>query len=138
MSHTLYYAGGSHGEGARFTVKSAMLMEGDHSTEIIVASVFDQKPFYMITNAAAEVTRVEVSKKVWRDKLSKHVALEFLQFCISHCYNYQMKNNDIAGQLRWQYIMMRFGRNFKRWWALWLWGFDATIVNAYMMYCGYH
>ncbi len=30
--------------------------------------------------------------------------------------------------------MMRFSCNFKWWWALWLWDFEAFIVNEYMMY----
>jgi len=34
--------------------------------------------------------------------------------------------------------MQRFHRNQKWWWALWLWGFEVCIVNAYCMmkrYC---
>ena len=42
-----------------------------------------------------------------------------------------MNNNDIADQLRLVYLMQHFRRNYKWWWALWLWGFEVVIVNAY-------
>jgi len=105
---------------------------------LVVASVFDQKPFYMITNVAKEITWVAVSKKVWSDQLRKNLEMKFLRFCISHDYNHEMNDNDIADQLRLQYRMMRFSRNNKWWWALWLWGYEVCLVNAYMMYCRYH
>mmetsp|Transcript_23196 Transcript_23196/g.47400 ORF Transcript_23196/g.47400 Transcript_23196/m.47400 type:complete len:93 (-) Transcript_23196:469-747(-) len=92
----------------------------------------------MITNVAKEITWVEVSKKVWSDQLRKNLDMKFLRFCISHDYNHKMNDNDIADQLRLQYWMMRFSRNNKWWWALWLWGCEVCLVNAYMMYCCFH
>ena len=30
--------------------------------------------------------------------------------------------------------MMRFTCNTKWWWALWLWGFEVSLVNSYLLY----
>mmetsp|Transcript_31412 Transcript_31412/g.64718 ORF Transcript_31412/g.64718 Transcript_31412/m.64718 type:complete len:194 (-) Transcript_31412:36-617(-) len=49
-----------------------------------------------------------------------------------------MNDNGIADQLRLQYRLMRFSCNFKWWWSLWRWGFELTIVNAFIMYQRYH
>ena len=57
---------------------------------------------------------------------------------MSHNYNHQMNDNDIADQLCLVYQLMRFSRNQKWWWALWLWGLEVSKVNAYMMYRRYH
>ncbi len=119
-------------------MKASVLMGDPWVKGLVVASVFDHKPFYMITNVAMEITWVEVSKKFWSDQLHENLDMKFLCFCISHDYNHKMNDNDIADQLRLQYQMMCFSRNNKWWWALWLWGYEVCFVNAYMMYCHYH
>ncbi len=80
----------------------------------------------------------QVSRKVWSGQLRKNLDMKFLCFYTTHNYNHKMNDNDIADQLRLQYWMICFSRNNKWWWALWLWGYEACLVNAYMMYCRYH
>ncbi len=49
-----------------------------------------------------------------------------------------MNDNDIADQLRLVYRIMRFQRNNKWWWALFLWGYEVSMVNSYVamkQYC---
>ena len=48
-----------------------------------------------------------------------------------------MNDNDVADQLRLVYRLQRFQRNYKWWWALWMWGLEVSMVNAYMMYRRY-
>ena len=70
--------------------------------------------------------------------MSKNVDFKFLRCNLSHNYNYEMNDNDVADQLRLIYRIQRLQRNFKWWWALWLWGLEISLVNAYMMmrrYC---
>ncbi len=43
-----------------------------------------------------------------------------------------MNDNDIADQLRLVYQIMRFQRNNKWWWALFLWGCEVSLVNSYV------
>ncbi len=92
----------------------------------------------MITNVTREIMWNEVTKKVWSDQLCKNIEMKFLHFCISHNYNFEMNDNDIADQQQLQYWLMRFCCNVKWWWALWQWGFEVSLVNAYMLYCQYH
>ena len=49
-----------------------------------------------------------------------------------------MNDNDIADQLRLVYRLQRLQRNQKWWRALWMWAWEVSMVNAYMMmrrYC---
>ncbi len=78
---------GKAAEKAQAYVKASVLMGDLWVNGLVVASVFDQKPFYMITNVAKEITWVEKSKKVWSDQLQKNLDMKFLCFCISHNYN---------------------------------------------------
>ena len=48
-----------------------------------------------------------------------------------------MNDNGIADQLQLVYRIIRFQRNHKRWWSLWLWGFEVTVVNTYKMMTRY-
>ncbi len=44
-------------------MKASVLMGHPWINGLVVASVFDQKPFYMIMNVTKEITWVEKSKK---------------------------------------------------------------------------
>ncbi len=118
-------------ERAQGCVKVSVIMGDPQVNGLVVASVFDQKSIYMITNVAKEKGWIEVSKKVWSDQLHKNLDLKFLCFCISYYYNHEMNNNYIVDQLRLQYQMMRFSRNNKWSWVLWLWGYEVCLVNSY-------
>ncbi len=43
-----------------------------------------------------------------------------------------MNDNDITDQLRLVFRIMHFQRNNKWWWALFLWGYEVSMVNSYM------
>jgi len=79
-----------------------------------------------------------VAKKVWSSNLKQNVDFTFLRWSLSHGYNFEMNDNNIADQLRLVYRIMRFQRNNKWWWALFLWGYEVSMVNSYVMikrYC---
>ena len=129
---------GKRAEEARGTVKLALLRGDSQSCDLVVGSCFDQKPFYMLSHYIPEVTWVVKTKKVWSRVLKREIDYKFLRWSLSHNYNYEMNDNDIADQLRLVYRMQRFQRNQKWWWSLWLWGFEVSIVNSYCMmkrYC---
>ena len=128
---------GKHAEAARGTLKAAVLKGDSKSCDLVIISNYDQKPFYMITHSIPKITWTTINKRVWSSKLGKSVLFKFLRCNISHDYNYKMNDNDVADQLRLIYRIMRFQRNNKWWWALWLWGLEVMIVNAYCMYKRY-
>ncbi len=104
---------GKAAEAARGTVKAAVLKEDSMLSGLVVALCYDQKPFYMISSKCKEVTWVPVTKKIWSSSLKKMTDFTFLCWSLSHDYNYQMNDNDIADQLQLVYRIMRFQRNNK-------------------------
>ncbi len=129
---------GKAADRARGTVKAAVLKNDGKSNNLIVASCYDQKPFYMLSHSISEITWVEREKRAYSHLLNMVVAFKFLHFNLSDDYNFEMNDNDVADQLRLVYQLMRFQRNMKWWWALWLWGIEDSVVNLYMMYQHYH
>jgi hypothetical protein len=116
---------GKHANAARGTVKAAVLKGDSMSSDLVVASCFDQKLFYMISSKVKKVSWEPIVKKVWSSPLKSNVDFTFLRWSLSHDYNYQMNDNDIADQLQLHYQIMRFQRNNKWWWALFLWGYKV-------------
>ncbi len=105
MGRAAYQAGG--------TAKAAMLKGDSWSSDLIVASCYNQKPFYMISHSCENVSWMPVTKKVWSSNLRKLVDYSFLCWNLSNDYNFEMNDNHIADQLWLVYCIMRFQRNNK-------------------------
>jgi hypothetical protein len=78
-----------------------------------------------------------ITKKIWSMALKMNVDFSLLRWNLSNDYNFEMNNNDIANQLHLVYQIMRFQRNVKWWWVLFLWGYEASLANSYLMYNRY-
>ena len=128
---------GRRADAARGTTKVAVLRDDSKSSNLIVASCYDQKPFYMLSHSIEEVTWVEKVRKVWSRMFGCPMPYKFLRWILSDDYNFEMNDNDIADQLRLVYRLQRMQRNQKWWWALWMWAMEVSLVNAYMMYRRY-
>ena len=59
---------------------------------------------------------------------------KFLRLSVNDSYNMNMNNVDIADQLRGNYRTDRWMRKLKWWWALFFWGHNTMLVNAYVCY----
>ena len=70
-----------------------------------------------------------ISKRVCRKALMQNVDFSFLWWNLSDKYNFKMNDNDVANQLRLIYWIMRFQRNVKWWWALFLWGYEDLSLT---------
>ena len=75
----------------------------------------------MLTHNVKEVTCVDHVKRVYIYKFGDSVDFRFLYWSLSHGYNFEMNNNDVADQLWLVYRLQRLQRNQKWWWALWMW-----------------
>jgi hypothetical protein len=117
---------------ARGTVKAAVLKGDSLLSDLDVASCFDQKPFYMISHNCKSIGRMPIMKKLWSSAMKQNVNHTFLLWSLSNQYNFEMNDNDIANQLCLVYRIMRFQRNNKWWWALFLWGYEVSIVSSYV------
>ena len=69
---------GKAAETVRGIMKAAVLKGESQSLDLVVASCYDQKPFYMISHSCENITWVPVTKKVWSSTLKKNVDITFL------------------------------------------------------------
>jgi len=116
----------------RGTVKAAVLKGDSRSSDLVMASCYNQKPFYMISHSCKSIGWVPVMKKVWSSTLHQTVDFSFLRWNLSDDYNYEMNDNDIADQLGLVYRTQRFQRNQNWWRALFIWGYEVSMVNLYI------
>ena len=121
----------------RGSVKASVLKGDSRASNLIGASCFNWKPFYMMSHSAEEVTKSKHKKLVCSHLLKQKYPYKFLRLNLSHEYNFDMNNNDIADQLQLVYHIMRFQSNQKWWWYLWLWGVEVTVVNSYKIMTQY-
>jgi hypothetical protein len=77
---------------------------------------------------------VEKKKPVYDPRQEKNVTLKFLRLNLNNDYNMDMGHVDVADQLRTNYRMDHWQRQFKWWWSVWLWGFGVLLVNSYVYY----
>jgi hypothetical protein len=91
----------------------------------------------MISHSCESVSWTPGTKKVWSTALKTTINFSFLRWNLSDDYNFEMNDNDVADQLRLVYCIMRFQRNVKWWWSLFLWGYEVSLVNAYVSYKRY-
>ncbi len=111
---------GKQADTKQGTVKAAVLKNNSLSHDLIIASCYDRNPFYMISHSIERLTWVECTKRIWSSALKKSILFTFLCWNLSHDYNHEMNDNDVANQLHLVYNMMRFQRNKKWWWALFI------------------
>jgi hypothetical protein len=83
-------------DAARVMVKVAVLKGDSQSSGLVVALCYDQKPFYMISSRCKNVTWMPITEKLWSLSLPWKVDFMFLRWSMSHDYNFQMTDNDIA------------------------------------------
>jgi hypothetical protein len=111
---------GRAADAARGTVKAAVFKGDSQLSDLVIVLCYDQKPFYMISSRCESVTWMPITKKLWSTSLQQKVNFTFLRWSMSNDNNFQMNDNDMADQLRLVYRIMRFQRNNKWWWTLFL------------------
>ncbi len=125
-------------KAARGMVKAVVLKGDSQSSGLVVASCYNQKPFFMISNRCKSVMWMPIMKKLLSSSLQWKVNFIFLGWSMSHDDNFQINDNYIADQLQRVYRIVRFQRINKWWWALFLWGYEVSLVNSSVLmkrYC---
>ncbi len=69
---------GRAAEAARGTVKGAVLKGDSLLSDLVVASCYDQKPFYMISHNCKRVGWLPITKKLWSSAMKQNVDHIFL------------------------------------------------------------
>jgi hypothetical protein len=90
---------GRAADAARGTVKAAVLKGDGQSSDLAIASCYNQKPLYMISSRCKSVTWTPITKKLWSISLQWKINFTVLCWSMSNDYNFQMNDNDIADQL---------------------------------------
>jgi Transposase IS4 len=118
----------------RGTVKAAVLRGDKDCMDLVACSFYDTKPVHIISMVCDTIKWVEKTRLVYDSEQSKMVAMKFLRLNLNDDYNNDMGHVDVADQLRGNYRMDRWLRQYKWWWSIWLWGFGVLLVNAYIFY----
>ena len=118
---------------ARGTLKVAKLV-GDPTCELVAASLYDQKPVYLLSSSCDSVKWIKKDRKLYHKKEGKKVNVPFYRLNLIDDYNMHMNNVDIADQLRLQYSSSHWIRNRKWWWSIFLWSLETALTNAYVLY----
>ncbi len=66
-------------DAARGTVKAAVLKGDSQLSDLVIASCYNQKPFYMISSRSESVTLMPITKKLWSTSLQWKVDFTFLR-----------------------------------------------------------
>ncbi len=99
------------------TVKASVLKNCGKSCDLIIASCYNQKPFCMLSHSIKEITWIEYETKAYSQALKKAIIFKFLQSNLSHNFNFEMNDNNVADPLRLIYCFMRFQQKITWWWT---------------------
>ena len=118
----------------RGTVKAAVL-EGDADCPSLVAfSIYDTKPVHFLMMACTSIKWHEMEKLVYDKMSNQKVRMKFLRSGLIDNYNNGMNKVDQADQLHGSYRFDHWICKRKWWWAIWLWGVQVLVINAYVLY----
>ena len=118
----------------RGTVKAAVLYGDKDCAGLVAMSVYDTKPVHFLSMICESIKWVHKSRLVYGPTEEKMVPMSFLRLNMNNDYNIDMGHVDVADQLRGNYRMDHWQRQYKWWWSIWLWGFGVLLVNAYVYY----
>ena len=76
---------------------------------------------------------VEKVKWVYNKNEAKNVGMRFLWCEVNDDYNNGMNGIDIADQFWGMSHIDQWMRKWRWWWAIWIWGVQLLLVNAYIL-----
>ena len=120
---------------ARGTLKVAQLVGDEEMPNLVVTSLYDQKPFYMMSTGMPQISWVKVTKKIWSTVAGKYKEVPFYRLNIVNEYNLKMGRTDLGDQLRGSYRYDHWLRNRKWWWSIFFWTFGMLHTNSYILFC---
>ena len=122
---------------ARGTLMSAVCTGDPNMTEIICTSLYDVKPFYMMTTVSDQIVWTKKYTEIFCTTKKKKVNVPFYRLNIADLYNQKMGQVDVGDQLRNYYRFDHWMRKRKWWWSIWMWCFGMLLTNAYILYSKY-
>ena len=106
-------------------------------TDIVCTSLYDVKPFYMMSTVANKVVWTKKFMDVFCQIKRVKVKVPFYRMSLADEYNNKMGNVDVGDQLRNYYRFDHFIRKRKWWWSIWMWAVGVCLTNSYVLYKRY-
>ena len=116
------------------TTKAAVIIGDNECPALIAFSVYDSKPVHFLSSIATEIKWLRKDRKIYDYMVDDCVRMNFLRTNFQEMYNYGMNKIDLGDQYRTYYKMNHWKRQTKWWMALWLFGIQVSVVNAYVAY----
>ena len=114
-------------EQARGTLKTAEMVGDTKCKGLLAISLFDSKPFYMMTMAYEKVEWRLKKRKLWDKEQMKMVSKPFYHLNVVDDYNNHMNNINVADQLQGSYRFDHWMRKRKWWWSMFFWCFQMLF-----------
>mmetsp|Transcript_24190 Transcript_24190/g.55012 ORF Transcript_24190/g.55012 Transcript_24190/m.55012 type:complete len:290 (-) Transcript_24190:221-1090(-) len=122
----------------RGTLKAAIIWSVPDLTPIVCTSLYNVKPFYMMSTVAPDATWHKRSMEIFCTFFDKKVQVPFYRLNMANIYNNNMGEVDVGDQLRLVYHFDYWLHNRKWWWSVWFWNMGMLITNSYILYTKFY
>ena len=122
---------------ARGTLLAAVCQGDPEMTPIICTSLYDVKPFYMMSTVADQVIWTKKNMTIFCSTKRKKVQVPFYRLNLADMYNNKMGQVDVGDQLRNYYRFDHWMRKRKWWWSFWMWCMGMLLTNSFLLYKKY-
>ena len=85
------------------TLKAALLTGDPKRKDLVMVSLYNNKPVYLLLNACNNIQWTKKERKLWHNEKVKHVYASFYRLNLIYEYNMGMRNDDQSDQFRLQY-----------------------------------
>ena len=113
---------------------AAVLTDNPECPNLVAFSVYDMKPVHFLSMACTGLKWIEKWQKVFDKSVEQNVSMSFLRTEVTDTYNNGMNDVDVADQLWNTYRIDWWMCKRKWWWAIWMWGVQVLLVNAFILY----
>ena len=118
----------------RGATKAAVLKGDPECLNLVTFSVYDTKPVHFLSMPCTNLKWREKERCVFDKGDCCNVIMKFLHTKVNDDYNNGMNNVDIADQQHGTYCFDCWMHKRKWWWAIWMWGIQLLLLNAYVLY----
>jgi len=122
----------------RGNLKMAVLDGVPGMTSILCSSLYNVKPFYMMSTVSSEIKWKKLHMSLFDKYSHKKVQVPFYRLNFADEYNAKMGKVDIGDQLRNYYRFDHWMRKRKWWRSFWMWDFGMLLTNSYILYLTFY
>ena len=118
----------------RGTLKAAVITGEPKFKYLVVVSLYDTKPVYLISNACKKNQWTKKEQIFWNNEMGKKVDAPFYRLDLINEYNMGVGNVDQADLLRLKYRVQYWFHNQKWWFEIFFWCFELSLTNCFVLY----